>query len=113
MKRRYVDVRDGEWIRVGRPIAGDPHFAACCDCGLVHQVRGRLVRGGDVEIKVIRDEEETARLRRNRRHVCMPLKPGKKNIGSNIRKLRKEGYGQSQSVAIAMNKAKKKPRRSK
>jgi len=37
----------------------------------------------------------------------MPLKKGASRtvIGSNIRKLRDEGYGQDQAVAIAMNKA--------
>ena len=39
----------------------------------------------------------------------MPLKKGKSNkdVSSNIRTLRQEGYPQNQSVAIALNKAEK------
>jgi hypothetical protein len=34
-----------------------------------------------------------------------PLKPGKKNIGANIRKLKEEGRPQSQAIAIALDVA--------
>jgi hypothetical protein len=35
----------------------------------------------------------------------MPLKAGKKNIGANIREMKKSGHSQAQSVAAALNKA--------
>ncbi len=43
----------------------------------------------------------------------MPLKKGKKNISSNIKKLRGEGKKQDQAVVIALNVAKKKKRKKK
>tara|TARA_B100002019_G_scaffold251350_1_gene231686 strand:+ start:156 stop:287 length:132 start_codon:yes stop_codon:yes gene_type:complete len=43
----------------------------------------------------------------------MPLKKGsgRKTISANIRKLKEEGYGTQQAVAIAMSNAKKKKRK--
>lgn len=41
----------------------------------------------------------------------MPLKRGKKNIGANIRRLRKEGRPQKQAVAIALHVARMPKRR--
>ena len=38
----------------------------------------------------------------------MPLKKGKKAIGSNIKELRKSGYPPKQAVAIALSEARKK-----
>jgi len=35
----------------------------------------------------------------------MPLKPGKKNIGRNIREMLRTGHTKDQAVAAALNKA--------
>ncbi len=43
----------------------------------------------------------------------MPLKPGKKNIGSNVSEMEASGYPHDQAVAAALNTAldkKKKPK---
>lgn len=37
----------------------------------------------------------------------MPLKPGKKNIGSNIKEMEASGHSKKQSVAAALNTARK------
>lgn len=37
----------------------------------------------------------------------MPLKPGKKNIGSNIREMEESGHPRRQAVAAALNEARK------
>lgn len=38
----------------------------------------------------------------------MPLKPGKENVGSNIKELKSAGYPQKQALAIALNSVMKK-----
>jgi hypothetical protein len=40
----------------------------------------------------------------------MPLKPGKKNIGYNIRELMQTGRTRAQSIAIALKESAKKSR---
>jgi len=37
----------------------------------------------------------------------MPLEPGKKNIGKNIKELEASGRPKAQSIAIALNEARK------
>ena len=37
----------------------------------------------------------------------MPLKPGKENIGKNIKEMESSGYPKKQSVAAALDKARK------
>lgn len=37
----------------------------------------------------------------------MPLKPGKKNIGKNIKEMEATGHKKSQAIAAALNEARK------
>lgn len=37
----------------------------------------------------------------------MPLKPGKKNIGSNIKEMEATGHSRAQSIAASLNEARK------
>ncbi len=37
----------------------------------------------------------------------MPLKPGKKNIGKNIKEMEGSGHSKKQSIAAALNEARK------
>ena len=44
----------------------------------------------------------------------MPLKPGKKNIGKNIKEMINSGYPKDQAIAASLNKAgKSKPKKKK
>jgi hypothetical protein len=37
----------------------------------------------------------------------MPLKPGKKNIGPNIKEMESSGHSKAQSIAASLNEARK------
>jgi hypothetical protein len=37
----------------------------------------------------------------------MPLKPGKKNIGKNIKEMENSGYPKKQAIAASLNEARK------
>lgn len=41
LPRRFAPVEDGEWVQ---PRMRN-YYAQCCDCGLVHRVNFRIVRG--------------------------------------------------------------------
>lgn len=55
--RRFRQQRDGEWIE---PMAG--YRMCCCDCGLVHELEFRLVRG-KIQFRAWRRQRDTARER--------------------------------------------------
>lgn len=44
----------------------------------------------------------------------MPLQPGKKNVGKNIKEMEKSGYPRNQAIAAALTKAREsKPKKKK
>jgi hypothetical protein len=59
---RYKHLADGERWRIGTATK-----LACCDCGLVHQVRF-LNRGSELTMIAWRDKLATAVKRRSKRH---------------------------------------------
>lgn len=58
---RYVQVTDGEWIQ---PVRRG-YKVACCDCGLVHYVDFRIVKGR-VQLRAFRNNRATALVRRRK-----------------------------------------------
>jgi hypothetical protein len=57
---KYYVQLDGEWFR---PIG--KYKCACCDCGLVHRMQFRIVKG-HVEFRAWRDKRATAAKRRKK-----------------------------------------------
>lgn len=55
---RYVTARDGEWLQPVR----QGYRLACCDCGLVHRVDFRVVRGR-IQFRARRNARATKRRR--------------------------------------------------
>jgi hypothetical protein len=51
----YPTRKDGEWVHWSRR----GHLVACCDCGLVHLFRPRVVRNGRVEVSAKRMPQNT------------------------------------------------------
>lgn len=56
---RYEQVTEGEWVE---PVRRG-HYESCCDCGLVHKVNFRVVKGR-IQYQVFRDNRATASMRR-------------------------------------------------
>ena len=65
MKLRWFDRIDGEWF----PVKRKDYRIGCCDCGLVHRLRFRLC-GNRLEMAAWRDDPETKRRRRMKRHTA-------------------------------------------
>jgi hypothetical protein len=61
-KGAYEQAEDGEWITPNH----NNYRQQCCDCGLVHRYRFRVVDGA-VTFQVWRDNRSTAQVRRRLR----------------------------------------------
>ncbi len=61
-RRSYITAKDGEWIQ---PVRRG-YRLACCDCGLVHIVDIRVLKGR-VQFRAFRSPRSTAMARRHRK----------------------------------------------
>jgi hypothetical protein len=59
---KYLQVYDGDWIE---PKPQNGHKVTCCDCGLVHKINFRVVKG-KVQFQAFRDNKATANKRRKK-----------------------------------------------
>lgn len=55
---KYYQQKDGEWVQ-----PKDNYRIACCDCGLVHDMQFRVVKG-NVQFSATRNNRSTAARRR-------------------------------------------------
>jgi hypothetical protein len=56
----YGQLESGEWFS----FSGRTLYISCCDCGLVHIVNMRILKGGKViSMNFVRDEKETKKQR--------------------------------------------------
>ena len=62
MTPSYPKNEAGQWVRPDH----DGYRVACCDCGLVHEYRFRVVNG-QVELCAFRHERATGQIRRRMR----------------------------------------------
>ncbi len=59
---RYPQVHAGEWVQPVRK----GYKMSCCDCGLVHVMEFRVVRGR-IQFRAWRDNRATGQIRRKRK----------------------------------------------
>ena len=62
---KYAQAYDGDWIE---PKDLNNHREKCCDCGLVHDYKFRIVKGR-IQYQVVRNNRATAAARRKFRNV--------------------------------------------
>lgn len=58
-KEKYTQVYDDEWV----PVHMRTYRLACCDCGLVHDLKHRR-KNGVLEVKYRRNARATSAMRR-------------------------------------------------
>lgn len=66
---KIEQVFDGDWIE---PTPQKGHKMVCCDCGLVHTINFRVVKG-KVQFQPFRNEKATYNKRRNKKHKNQKL----------------------------------------
>lgn len=59
---KYDEPKPDEWVT---PIHRG-YKIACCDCGLVHDMDFRIIKGRKVQFRVRRNERSTAGMRRGK-----------------------------------------------
>lgn len=66
--KRYAHLEDGERRLLPAQFKGEVyHKLACCDCGLVHKMRVKVLpKGEGIELTAWRDRRSTAAIRRAR-----------------------------------------------
>jgi hypothetical protein len=57
---RYPKITDGEWVNPHMPS----YNMSCCDCGLVHNLKFKVDKSGQVWIRVRRNNRATGQIRR-------------------------------------------------
>ena len=61
MVSRYTQRTDGEWIQIDM----EGHKIRCCDCGLVHTLKFRMV-DGKLQFQAVRNQRSTSQSRRKK-----------------------------------------------
>ena len=59
MGLKYKQAKDGDWIQPRRR----GYRLACCDCGLIHRINFRLVKGR-IQFQAFRDNRASSQRRR-------------------------------------------------
>jgi len=70
MGKKYPQIIAGSWNKVSFP---EGYFMGCCDCGLVHKLRFKVSKKGNIYMQAFREEKETQYLRRRN---IKPIKHG-------------------------------------
>jgi hypothetical protein len=65
MRKEYPIISEGEQVIVD--WKKHDFKMACCDCSLVHRMRFRISKTGEIVLQMWRDKRATAALRRGRK----------------------------------------------
>ena len=62
---KYKQAYDGDWVK---PNPQKGYKIVCCDCGLVHIINFRVVKG-KVQFQPFRDNRATGQIRRHKKNA--------------------------------------------